>query len=366
MRRSLFALAFVCISVSSLAADDKAPAEKPVATFAGHKSPVTALAFSTNGQQVLSATTSDVWIWEPATGKEIRTLPLGGRVVAIAPDGSSLATADRENVTIYDAEGKKVASFDPYGEWNRSFAFRPRIAALAFSPDGRKLATASSIAKVGGPHGLPGGVVILWDAKTGTQQRRLTELSTGPSAVAFSADGSVVAAATNGAGGELPEPGEVWVWNVEKGGALQTFKVKPASDYGEFVSAADVALSPDGKQVATAVSSGSRGRPAGLITEDRPSSIRIWDMDSGREAINSPGHKSWVGRVVFSPSGKQLASAGGDRVVRLWNTASGKEIAALPVNAASIDALAYSPDGRWLAAAASERNKVEIHVWDLK
>src|SRR5436190_22362329 len=127
MNRFRFARVLVLLALTgSLAADDKAPAEKPVTTFTGHKAAVTALAFSPDGQQVLSASASDAIVWDRATGKEIRTLPVGGRVVAFAPDGKSLAIADREKVTVHDAaDGKALVTFDPNGKWDGRFPFRP-------------------------------------------------------------------------------------------------------------------------------------------------------------------------------------------------------------------------------------------------
>ena len=54
--------------------------------------------------------------------------------------------------------GKELLSIDPHGKWDMNFPFRPAVVAVAFSPDGDRFATAGSVAKVGGRHGLPGGV----------------------------------------------------------------------------------------------------------------------------------------------------------------------------------------------------------------
>ena len=213
---------------------------------------------------------------------------------------------------------------------------------------------------------LPGGVVALWDAKTGKAVHRFDGLSTGASSVAFSADGKSVAAGTNGAGGELPAAGEVRVWDVEKGKELRAIKLSPKVEPGEFISAGDVALSADGKRVVAGVGSGSRGRPGGLIIEDAPAAVRVWEVGSGKEVLSASGHKAGVGRVAFSPDGKLLASAGADRTVRVWDAITGKEVRALPFDTARIDALVFSPDGRRLAAGGGDDKKpAGVKVWSL-
>ncbi len=221
-------------------------AHQLIATFGGPETGVTALAFSADGRQVVSVCAQDVRTWDSRTGKEIGAVnKLGGEVVALSPDGASLATAGRESVTINDTTtGKQLLSIEPHGDWDRKFPFRPTVAAVTFSPDGGRFAAGGSVAKVDGRHGYPGGVVTIWDTKTGKALQRFDKLSTSASSVAFSPDGTSVAAGTNGAGGELPEPGEVWVWDLEKGAGRRRFKAAPESDYGEFISIADVAFSP--------------------------------------------------------------------------------------------------------------------------
>jgi len=257
------------------------------------------------------------------------------------------------------ADGKVLTTIDPILDRGQKSAFRPDVFSLAFSPDGKRLATAGSVAAVGGSHGLPGGVVIVWDAETGKIVHRSDKLSTAASSVAWSPDGKRVVAGTNGAGGELQEAGQVWVWDAETGKALHTFPVKPKTAYGEWASAADVAVSPDGKRVAAPVTAGSRGAPAGLIIDDTGASVRVWDLGTGKDTQPVKGLKSSVGRLTFSPDGKLLATAGSDKVVRVWVADEGRELAALPT-ADRVGAVAFSPDGKSLAAGCKDGS---ARVW---
>lgn len=366
-------LRFTCIlAVVILAPSAARPDDKPVATFDGHAAGVAALTFTPDGKQIVSASAKDVRTWDAGTGKEGAVIKVGGRTVALSADGKRVAVMTREfapvreTVTVYDADGKELVALKPHDPQQMRFPFPPTVSAMAFSPDGKQLATASSVAKVGGPHGLPGGVVKVWELATGKELHRLTDLSTAPGSVTFSADGKRVAAGTNGAGGELPEPGEVWVWDATTGKTLHTLKVRDKAKPGEFISAADVALSPDGKRIAAAVSAGSRARPAGLLIDDKPSSILVWDLATGREVLDVSAHKAWIGRVVFGPDGKLMASAGGDKTVRVWDATTGKEVRAIPFDTPRIDALAFSPDGKRLAAGGGgDKKPAGVKVWAL-
>jgi WD40 repeat protein len=346
-------------------------ANKAGLIFEGHPSPVTAFAFIQDGRRVVSASSNDVRTWDAGTGKQISVVNgLGGHVAAFGMDGQRLAVASRDNVSIFDAaDGKKLLSIDPHGDWDRSFPFRPAIGSVAISPDGGLLATGGSTTKVGGPHGLPSGVVAIWDAKSGKQLHRFL-VSTFACALAFSGDAKFLAVGTGGAGGELPEPGEVWVWETGSGKAVHTFKTKERVTWDDASSfaAKSVAFSPDGKQIATAVLGMQLAQPAGLIPQGRqPADSVVWDLATDRVAHTLSFEKRWAGTIAFSPDGKWLATAGGnDRMVRVWNAATGKQLKFLPFGSTRANVIAFSPDSRQLFVGGGvDGQSGVINSWSL-
>lgn len=334
----------------------------------GHAKAVTALAWAADGKALASAGDDrTIRVWDPATGKQTGTVAAiardgyGGPAVAFTADLKTAAVNYWGEVTLFNvADGKQLARFDPLADRGQKGAFRQDVFALAFSPDGKLLATAGSRAAVGGRHGLPGGVVTIWDAATGKAVHRFDKLSTAGSSVAWSPDGKLVAAGTNGAGGELPEAGEVLVWDAAAGKAVHAFKVKPDVEQGEWASAGDVTFSPDGKQVAVPVGVGSRGAPAGLIIGDTGGTVQVWDLATGKSAPAVKGLKAAVSQVAYSADGKRLATVGGDGTVRVWEARTGAEVAAFQLGGEKARAVRFSPDGKHLAAGG---DKGAVRVW---
>jgi WD40 repeat protein len=345
-----------------LAADPPEPV-----VLKGHTRAVTAVAWAADGKAV--ATAGDdrtIRVWNPATGRQTASLTgiaregYRGPVVAFTADLKTAAVNYWGEITIRTvADGKARLKIDPILDRRQKSAFRPDVFAMALSPDGKRLATAGSVAAVGGPHGLPGGIVIVWDAQTGKIVHQSDKLSTAASSVAWSRDGKRYAAGTNGAGGELPAAGEVKVWDAQTGKVLHSFKVKEKVEQGEWASAGDVAFGPDGKRVAAPVTAGSRGTPAGLLIGDTGASVRVWDLGTGKSTQPVKGLKASVGRVVFSPDGRRLATAGADKVVRVFDAETGKELAALSCPD-RVTAVAFSPDGKSLAAGSKDGS---VRIW---
>lgn len=385
-----------------LEADEPAKLSAPDIVDRGHSSDVLALAFLAEGEQIVSVSSKEVRFWKVANGEEIEHFELaGGEVAAIGsnfPDGPRLAFANFVDnrrdlgVGLFTAvDGRRVTTIEPNAGFDRGFPFRPRVGAIAFSPDGNSLATAGSLAKVGGPHGLPGGLIKTWDVRTGREIRRFGErplwdknsldkrplpsgevlpgvsTSSYAGAVTWSDDGTLLAAGTDGAGGELPEAGEVWIWNVEDGKAVRSIGVRDEIRQGDFHSSVTaLAISPENKWIAAVV--GLRApRGDGLILPAGPDAvIRLWEVETGRHVRDLQSHRGTVKCVAFSPDGQWLASGGSDGSVRLWNTASGQIGLRCAFPAPLIETLAFSPDGRRLAAGAGvPKRGGEVRVWVL-
>jgi WD40 repeat protein len=108
-----------------------------------------------------------------------------------------------------------------------------------------------------------------------------------------------------------------------------------------------LAFSPDGKTLASA---------------SADFTVRLWDVDSGKERRTLRGHETQVYCVAFSPNGRMLASGGNDKTIRLWETASGKERACFRGSNGWVLSLAFSPDGRSLASGGLEQT---TRLWEV-
>jgi len=255
--------------------------------------------------------------------------------LAFSPDGRLLATGTDGAVNkdgtrliiLWDVNtGTKLATLEGH---------RASVTGLAFSPDGRTLVSVSL-----------DGFIIIWDVETRTERTRIIRDSEEPLTwdVTFHPDGSRFATAHQSGRGVI-------IWNAETG------ELEKEIYRGGFpVFAVD--WSPDGESLAAVGDEGV---------------VHVWNVESGREILTLRGHTGPIKTVVWSPDGKLLASAGDDGfdddiddgIIFLWDVASGR---ALPVSKGMthvepIQSLAFSTDGQTLASGSEDHT---IRFWNVE
>jgi WD40 repeat protein len=377
------------LSRPELSAHPPAAPGEPVPTAAGqprprnlkgHQARIETLAFTEDGRKLISIDRDNTArCWDVSDQEETRVLHKGrGQIdgLSYSPDGRYLLEASlADGIRLHDL-GRAGRVSDPSAPPPRLLTSRPSRRAV-FSPDGRTIA--------GGPdHG-----VTVWDAKTGAVLGTLAEPDPGEhdrvngcsnlGALVFSPDGRWLAAGFGGLYNfSADAPQKVMVFDVAQRKQHRTFATPTQ------VSA--VAFSADGKLMAAAGHNGtvwlwdtsswdeigswqgtagtrysaimflSSGRPgqAGrlgviLATGSTSGRIDLWDVSTRALARQLHGHIDIVSFMALSPDGRTLATASCDRSIRLWDCGTGRELRTLCREEKWMYALAYSPDGNTLA-----------------
>ncbi len=352
--------------------------------FAGHpvkvgESPqigVNGVVFSADGKTVISAgADGKLRFWEVATGtlnQEVEASSTPVDWLARSPDGALLATLPLAVISkgmnqwqsyrgatlrVWDARSGKLLSQAevPSG----APGYGPR--SVAFTPDGQELWT----------WGID-NVVRAWDPRTGKERRRVADDLGFGGPLAFSPDGKTVAA-VDGQGIRFLD--------------RATGRPQPRDD-GPRQAAQVLALSPDGRIVATAIDDKtiglwdtrtgaelrrwtSRGEALRallfaadgrlLCALDAGNVLRVWDPRTGHELRQHRSEAKTNGLLAVSPDGQTLAWKNSGQQILLLEPATGKELRRLDCEADQFAELVFTADGRTLRGRAHK----EIHVWDL-
>jgi len=305
----------------------------------GHTAPVSRVAFTPDGRYVISASfDKTVRIWDLATSETVRVIRLwigddnDGAVLGVAasPDGKTFAVGGKNHVDGKTSPNSIVFLIDlATGKIKHALKGHQDIAgALAFSPDGKRLASG------GGDRRL-----ILWDVATGKSEKVLEPHSAVLKHVSFSPDGERILVCA--------EDSSCYIWSVAKGVLESRFTGNPPIQCN--------AWSPDGKSIAA-------GHGPGLISITEPGGKLL---------------KRFVGvrcdrftSVSFTPDGKQLlftgfCFAGAGEGLRpgcgMLDLSNGDERIGTPFHYGTVLHGALSPDGKLAVTCGARLN--EVLVW---
>ena len=251
------------------------------------------------------------------TGQKLATL--GGhneliRGIAFSPDGKLLATCDAIGITrLWEIAGKReILQVSGHG--------KNIVHAVAFSPDSKTFATAGR-----------DGVAKLWSSETGKELVAFKSDSAGVRAIVFSPDGRTIFTGSDDTA--------IRCWEVATGRERKVLKGFP-------VDVVSLVVTPDGKY---------------LVASGSDPEIKMWNLATGKIIRAFTGHTDHVWRLAVSPDGKTLASGSVDRTVRLWEIASGREIDRIKGHDLEVSFLAFTPDGRRLITGDHR----QLKLWEM-
>ena len=281
---------------------------------------ITAADFSPDGSRIVTAAVEGTArVWDARTSQSSFAIDDGeasSRVflTCFSADGSLVVTTCDTGANVWDAETGKLIC-EPIRD--------ERVDCAAFSPDGKRLVTATL-----------NGSLRIWNSRSGKPLSDPIQLAKPVAAVCVSPiDGRLVAAACG--------DGTAFLWDT-----VSETQIGPLRGHTRRLS--DCEFSPDGKR---------------LITGSYDGTARVWDVETGRFLFSSQSHSRPVRDVEFSPDGNLFVTASLDGTAQLWNAASGDRHG-LPLRHDNVVYKArFSPDGQRIATVSFDGS---ARLWDTK
>ena len=307
-----------------------------------------------------------VQLWNLSTPHGTKKLLAGHKDevygVAFSPDGRMVASSDREGkVLIHDPSSGKII--------HRLLGHHKMVYQVAFSPDSRLLASAGW-----------DGSCIIWSTKTAKALQSISQKGKKLNSVSFSPDGKTLATAAN--------DGMVILWDWKK----KKKRMEIQASKGQVFS---IAFSPNGRLLASAgddktikiwklgngqLAQSLTGHKDGilsvvfssdgkwLLSAGYDKTARLWRVGNGigpvdgRLVLTMGGHRDFVFCAAFSPDSKSIVTSGWGKTIRIWSLKTGRPLPAMTGHKGAVYALAFSPDGKWLASGSWDHT---VRVWDM-
>jgi eukaryotic-like serine/threonine-protein kinase len=362
-----------------------------IATLPGHGVRLKCAAFSPQGDRVaVGGMDSTVRVWDTQAGRELTSIPMSALPINLAfgPRGDYLAVlltaGDSSRILILDAAS---------GRERRAITTQRYVAGLALSPDGRSVVGAA-VAPPGPRRAGSDGLdrIVVWSVETGAERTFVTLPSLTRTALAFSPDGSLLAAGNT-------NDGTVTLWDAQTGKKRLQFKGHPGGT-------GRVGFSSDGERLATA---------------GNDDLVKVWDMRTRQEVYSFQGEVGSTGlyrlafsadntalaaatsfneyaavtprifllsaetvpsrtylegssmTALFSPDGRLAAARGHENDILLFDAFTGKRLRRLEGHTYSISSIVFSGDGKRLVSEArggtadgDKRMLTEVIVWDVE
>ena len=286
--------------------------------FQGHSRSVNLVAFSPDGQTIVSGSDDKtIRLWN-LVGNPIGQ-PFQGHSdsvnsVAFSPDGQTIVSGSYDKtIRLWNLEGNSIGQpFQGHSEW---------VMSVAFSPDGQTIVSGSY-----------DDTIRLWDLAGNPIGQPFQGHSKWVTLVAFSPDGQTIVSGS--------ADSTICLWDLEGNPIWQPFK-----GHSEWVTS--VAFSPDGQTI---------------VSSSVDSTICLWDLAGNSIGQPFQGHSRSVLSVAFSPDGQTIVSGSGsgDETIRLWDLAGNSIGQPFQGHSRSVYSVAFSPDGQTIVSADST-----ICLWDL-
>jgi len=208
---------------------------------------------------------------------------------------------------------------DSIWERNQLKGHQDRVCSASFSPDGKRIVTASwdRTARV-------------WDSTTGKQLHELKGHQDIVWSASFSPDGNYIVTASSDRTAR--------VWDSTTGKQLYELT-------GHQNRVCSASFSPDGKRIVTA-------------SWDR--TARVWDSTTGKQLYELKGHQDRVCSASFSPDGQRIVTASSDKTARVWDS-TGNQLHELTKHQGAVNSASFSPDGNYIVTASDDKT---ARVWD--